>query len=415
MHILRDVNQMIMKTFDSKPNSKSRTLDATPKSTNQASIADVLQAYKGYHAIDVADRKQSMVAGFPTVAQLSLYEVSKAIPLVGYRKEAKDTKDYWTKSIDALRSLYPGRTDEDRGSDFLSEKEKIAQNFDVKSIDGHDEYSFKDGVDKTLGRAKMEHIPVGTTSRNGTMATLVKNCFGKKTPGVSWMGGHLIKDSWGGIDNMMNVAVWDKNKAEKKWSEQFEDPLEAHFLIDPSIKFALLNISMVKEDEILPLKEIDFSDFGNKTQAYLSQKVEKIRWDINNAVETIPICAHGDFLMKKGSEEAPREIRGSVDVDKEDTGYKAVSEVVEVVLSERVDGVKRSIGHVKDSIESMSGDPSEEQEKIREQEVEKRSIKRVEAMLEEYRRLHLTPEQFEQNIEPGKISMEELIRITESY
>lgn len=256
-----------------------------------------------------------------------------------------------------------------------------------------------------LKRAKLQHLTSeqadpAQNERNGNMADDVKNFFTPEECGIIWTGGHLIKHAWGGLDNMMNVVVWDHANAEKEWSEKFEDPLENAFLTDEHVNAAQVEISMTKEDEILKpdpsqlTEDSSADDHVKKQNRYRLKKSETLRWDINRAVEKIPKEVSGTYTLNtdRGISEKETVINGG------QTGYEYIEKAAPVKFALNISGIK-----VPEIESALNDDPQTSlQDTVKshsDQKKKERSVTRIETMWKECKRLALDSPQFYQDIE----------------
>lgn len=361
------------------------------------------------------EEKEADVMG-EKVLQRKQYEIQKTFPLVKYEKkiekvtETKEVKEKKgsktvTKTLEELEK--ERKSNAAKLGDKISSAEKA-----LKSPITTEQHPYHDKIvglraeeDKirtgkydeeiSLKRAKLPHLKEEDLegNRDGRMAETVKKLF---PLGINWMGGHLIKDAWGGLDNMMNVAVWNKDNAEKEWSEKFEDPLDGYFLLDDNTESATVHISAVKEDEILSKDSIDIPRLCSNGDAYLQKKYEEKRWEINNAIETIPLSAQGSFKTNNDK-------KGSVYVTESQTGYSAIKEPAKNMLEKHVDDIKT----LHESIEDEAFSPIKNtkypsQGDVEKSSKEKRTAKRAVAMSDEYNRLITNlQDSFFQDIEPS--------------
>lgn len=275
--------------------------------------------------------------------QFKMYTVSKSIPLVQIEKiqssdRAKDNKVVKPSGqkvlgvmLEALRVKYPptgappteallAKYDPFRGDQFISEKEQLE-----RSLKTGDNKFITD--DLTVTAANVGNGKSG--NRKGDMADSIK----KLTKQDNWIGAHLIKDSWGGADNMMNVVAWRK-AAEDKWAAEFENHIDSAFTLTPETS-ADIKVDATKEDEYISghvrpyaaslamLAQIDDRD---DKKAWLEQEIERTRWSVNAAIETVPLAANAMYRIYESGIPSKE---GGTDLTSAETGYDEASVIAE--------------------------------------------------------------------------------------
>ncbi|HWY38015.1 MAG TPA: hypothetical protein VNY73_05620, partial [Bacteroidia bacterium] len=203
-----------------------------------------------------------------------------------------------------------------------------------------------------------------------------------------WIGAHLIKDAWGGLDNMMNVVAWP-DAAEKTWSEGFEDPIDDAFL-HGTTDAAHMTIKVAKEDEAIPraeanaelVQKIPGGTVADKTKL-LEAETEKARWEINKAIETVPELAFGVSTIN----------RHPVSLDQGATGFHAANVLSRRYLSDLIADKVSKIGAAR--AEALAN--AKTQDEIDTKETDGRSKERKAAIIAE--RKNLQPDIFHQNLE----------------
>lgn len=165
----------------------------------------------------------------------------------------------------------------------------------------------------------------------------------KKIIRRKWIGAHLIKDSWGGVNNMMNVVAWD-DEAEKIWTTQFENPIDYAFIRTDGTH-ADIEINANKEDEFLPANILDGLPGGNHDDEDKSkwaiQELERERWKINTAIETVPIYASGDYTIYEDGKTI--ECKPIVELKENNTGYADFKDVVGHYFKDIISGMGHKV------------------------------------------------------------------------
>ena len=141
------------------------------------------------------------------------------------------------------------------------------------------------------------------------------------------MGGHLIKHAWGGAQNILNIAVWDSEKAEKIWTNQFEQYIEGHFLTNPEMN-AFLEVSVTREKDWCENEGIE-----GKQQKIVNSLSKNHKIKINDAVEKIPYEVTGNIRWSDGKMK-------NVEIKADDSGYQDVKIEEDTSLIEEEKDVK---------------------------------------------------------------------------
>jgi hypothetical protein len=248
------------------------------------------------------------------LVQRRAYSVSKQFPLEPHfsQKKPEDAKnvllgklraDYPLSSEDeatAKREQWPAdKRDEKRGVEFAERKRQILNRIDeAGSHYGDDE------------NEKMVWVPgahvaglsvVHERKRKDTPESdLTKKVTGQK----DWIGAHLIKKEWGGEDNLWNVVCWPST-AEKKWGEEFEEPIEVAFA-NQRRKRLDIDVTVEKEDEAI--SESDLDPAVNEAVGKLREPDE--RW-INDIKGT---AIRGRMTTNRGLERIPTSAVGRSEI-----------------------------------------------------------------------------------------------------
>lgn len=109
----------------------------------------------------------------------------------------------------------------------------------------------------------------------------------------------------------MNIAVWDSEKAEKIWTNQFEQYIEGHFLTNPEMN-AFLEVSVTREKDWCENEGIE-----GKQQKIVNSLSKNHKIKINDAVEKIPYEVTGNIRWSDGKMK-------NVEIKADDSGYQDV-------------------------------------------------------------------------------------------
>ena len=267
-------------------------------------------------------------------------------------------------------------------------KEKIVNKRDLGTLN-----KINPNTAKKIGENQyMVHIPTlpntEAKKRRGNIAKEVNNIT-KENP--LYKGGHIVKAEWGGDDNMFNVVSWI-DKAEKDWTEQFENEITKSFLSNNNDRLQI-DINVLKEDELIDSNKFKslVHNIVSDSQEKDSQKKENmvnqiiltnenIRWYINKAGETIPKSVIGNTMPQ---------ITKTISINSQDSGFdQFVQKSEQYITSEVNNNKKKNI--------PVSFDDIQKSQKS------KRSNERKIALSEEYKTLKNinSDSYFFQNIEP---------------
>jgi hypothetical protein len=163
----------------------------------------------------------------------------------------------------------------------------------------------KEGNDVNLFKAHVAGINTSERKRVGNQAKGIAELEKKHmNNNVKWIGAHLVKDAWGGEDNLWNVVAWPQS-TEDIWARKFEAPLDLAFQLGKADE-AQIEIAVTKEDETWqqgPVhdaldaaineetwegREKNQNRLLDKKKLYAEMQVEKVRWNANRAVESVP-------------------------------------------------------------------------------------------------------------------------------
>ena len=271
-----------------------------PKENKSRSVANSVGQSRcgGVHDIansnvPVKQEIQLQKIDFSTTKQLKKYSIEKNIKMdIGEKvwegkKGEGERDDQMAKtrargeSIKYLREMYPtsdgSKDDSKRGEKFQLAKESLDERYKLT-----DEENLKDEAISTRP-AIYRNAPEGR--RSGNQAKGINNLTG-----VEYIGAHLIKREWGGSDNMWNVVAWLKT-AEKKWAENFENPVDMKgvFGQDPG----RVSIKVTKEDEYIPDNAHERLIEGATINKTGFESIASSRASINRAIESVPYDAEG--------------------------------------------------------------------------------------------------------------------------
>lgn len=338
------------------------------------------------HVREIARKKSSLTdSGKPILGscnplQLKQYQILKQVSLDS-KSDPKNFVDYRTKMVAALKVKYENLLAENPEEEKTLKASWEADKAKLNNM------SNKEGL--SLKRPKLASVDDLRAPRKSDLAKPVNELF--KSFGITWLGGHLLKAVWGGSDNMMNVVAWDKEKAEKMWTQNFEDPLETEFMLEPEVNSAIVDIRVIKEDEILPPYTQPFLNPSNYAQSYLMKQTEAKRWEINRVAERIPMEVEGRYDINTGK-------RGGIHIDKGSVGYDRVERGVLPLLKGYVEGMERMSQLCEDEdFEMFGNNPEAARAAVLDENLKERSSERLQAMAKEYDTLQ--PESFFQNIE----------------
>lgn len=317
------------------------------------------------------------------ITQLQVYTMKRDLPLTKKVKE-KNGSDAWIKYIDALKRKHPlpeGKVnDEDRGPEFNRERESLRKRIDIANTK----------KDYQTTSAHVAGIDMGDRKRIGSGANKIK-----KIAGNDWIGAHLVKDAWGGMDNMMNVVAWPQ-EAEDSWSGGFEDQIDDFFL-DGLTETGRIYIEVSKEDELISSTVVKSKVEEKKTKdegkdKWLLQEAEKKRWEINNAIETVPYIAIGKYQLDDKASEG-KVFKNSHQINNDLTGFDYARGEALKSINESIEGslLKAKSLHV-NAVRNAKG-----QEDIANSEKALRSKARTEAIIAEFN--NLNPTEFSENLE----------------
>ncbi len=232
------------------------------------------------------------------VVQAKRYTVTRDLPLTTVMRSI-DVGSARDRLLSNLRSDYPipsGVTikeemsgeerDQLRGKEFLTKKVKILS-------------SLPETGTVPVPAAHVANIATHERERaNSSQAKAISQI----APKIKWIGAHLVKREWGGEDNMWNVVAWPQS-AEETWAAGFEDPIDIA-ISNQTASDVDISISVIKEDEIISKDVADLAaqekiegleENGQKENwaKLISEEAAKSRWDVNRAVESVPIEASG--------------------------------------------------------------------------------------------------------------------------
>lgn len=277
--------------------------------------------------------------------QFMLYKIHKSVPLIKQEKEV-DKNNF-------------GRM------------KKITDSFTEEKI-GENRYRIYAPTLPNLN-------PKADSTRRGNIAKVVNQII--KNPPQAYIGGHLIKDEWGGKDNMFNVVSWKKD-AEERWTQRFENEITKKFLSN-EIDELQIDISVLKKDELIDsnkFKSLISSIAQDKSNSVDNMIVanEGIRWKVNKAGETIPKSVIGNTTPT---------IISTVSINSNDSGFDDFIHKAETYITSNVKDKRSKVDF----------------ETIRNAERKKLHNERTIALQEEYEALMNIDRNsyFFQNIEPG--------------
>ncbi|OQW38971.1 MAG: hypothetical protein A4S08_08515 [Proteobacteria bacterium SG_bin4] len=264
------------------------------------------------------------------VAQAKRYTVTRDLPLTTVMRPI-DVGSAKSRLLSNLRSDYPipkgvsikdemsgDERDQFRGEEFLRKKVELL---------------------KKLPETGTVPVPSAHVANIATHERLrAKNSQAKAisqiAPKIDWIGAHLVKREWGGEDNMWNVVAWPQ-RAEDTWAEKFEDPIDIA-ISNQTAQDVNISLSVIKEDEIVSKdaailaaqeKIKGLKDDGQKENwaKLISEEAAKSRWDVNRAVESVPIEANGSSRL--GAVRLDQALTQWNDAEK--AGYQAFTNTVE--------------------------------------------------------------------------------------
>lgn len=307
---------------------------------------------------------QSIQIPANAILQAKRYTVSRELPLKTEvtPMEAKKGVD---KLISKLRDDYPipmhvkveddwsaDKRDSYRGAEFLQQKAQI-----LKTATGQ----------KTINvpGAHVARIKPGGRER---AARSQAAGISKIEKTKEWIGAHLVKREWGGEDNMWNVVAWP-DTAEKKWGENFEDPIDTAFTNQTTSNLDI-SIAVEKEDEVVSakdakrvinekVKDLPEDEKGANWKKFIEEEGAKSRWVVNRAVESVPLKASGSSSL------------GDVKLEPKDTEWTTAMGAAKASFKATVDKAAKKPPHPK-RVPHLKGGVEVEKEKRIERSEERR-------------------------------------------
>ena len=319
-----------------------------------------------------------------TTIQLAKYSVYRKLPLESTLNET-DSDTAIKRVKYALRLKYPGETDEERGDDYKAEL--LNALFAIGKSDP-----------APLIKAHVANINKEPRKRSGNMAKGINKLESAYMSNeVKWIGAHLVKDQWGGEDNLWNVVAWPQ-ETEDDWAKRFEEPIDQLFLRG-EINNVIIEIHVVKEDEALMENSVhqvvdnEISRIGGNPRIdthgnviiepmhlkgidLVKGKVEKKRWEVNKSVEAVP------YNVTAKSTLTPRFSLGFGDTKWMHAQVAALFAID--------DEINKSIEEVKKGVHPKALENAKSKDAIKEKENEKRLKERKKAHDEESRNLKPT-------------------------